>query len=140
MWSFTKIQKEISRHAVGTGDRLMYRPEVVDLLLNLIPRQIPVDEAYYLASNPDVSKAVENGIVRSGTEHFIEHGYFEDRLPMAISIDEADYLSRYPDVREGVDEGRVASATAHWKDYGRFEGRTALLKVEEPHLEIRKRA
>ena len=132
MWSFTRIQKEVAKYAVGSGDKLMYRPEVVDVLLNMIPRSIPVDEAYYLERNPDVEKAIESGELNSAAEHYVEHGFFEDRLPMAFAVDESDYLRRYPDVAEGVENGRIESATAHWIGYGRFEGRSALLRFEPP--------
>lgn len=140
MWSFTRIQKEVAKYAVGSGDKLMYKPEVVDVLLNLIPRSIPVDERYYLDRNPDVEKAIESGELKSAAEHYVEHGFFEDRLPMAFAVDEADYLHRYPDVAESIGTEEIESATAHWIGYGRFEGRMAFLRIEAAQPNIRKRA
>lgn len=36
-------------------------------------------EKNYLANNPDVAKAVEEGIFSSGLEHYKRHGHTEDR-------------------------------------------------------------
>jgi hypothetical protein len=38
-----------------------------------------VDERHYLAAHPDVGAAVDQGHLRSGTEHYIISGYFERR-------------------------------------------------------------
>jgi hypothetical protein len=96
--------------------------------MNLIPRVIPVDEEFYLATYEDVKEAIEKGVLKSGAQHFAEHGFFEDRLPMKVIVDEEDYLGRYPDVAKGIVDGAVASGTEHWLKYGRYEGRTAVLQ------------
>lgn len=38
------------------------------------------DEQRYLAENPDVAEAVANGTLKSGLEHFLQHGKQEGRL------------------------------------------------------------
>ncbi|MEX0409731.1 hypothetical protein ABGN05_29240 [Aquibium sp. LZ166] len=38
-----------------------------------------IDEDAYLAENPDVATAVENGDFESATAHYLQFGYFEGR-------------------------------------------------------------
>lgn len=97
------------------------------MLLNIIPRSIPVDEGYYTSKYPDVKEAVDRGEFKSSAQHFFEHGFFEDRIPMNVEIDREDYLERYPDVADAIRDGEVESAMEHWLAYGRHEGRTAIL-------------
>lgn len=54
--------------------------EFVDVIRMFLPL-MPFNEAWYLENNPDVAEAVRAGDMRSGREHFAEHGYFEGRLP-----------------------------------------------------------
>lgn len=37
------------------------------------------DESAYLEQNPDLVDALQNGMIRSGWEHFVDYGYYEDR-------------------------------------------------------------
>ena len=90
--------------------------------------------------NEDVREAVESGAVKNGAQHYIEHGFFEDRLPMSVMIDSEDYLTRYPDVAEGVEKGEVKDATTHWMLYGRHEGRTATLQMTPIYRKLPKKA
>ena len=46
-----------------------------------IPSRPNVDEAWYLATYPDVARAVREGRVKSAYDHFIENGYGEGRRP-----------------------------------------------------------
>lgn len=41
--------------------------------------EINFDEQYYLTQNPDVKSLVEQGILSSGFEHYIEVGQFQQR-------------------------------------------------------------
>jgi FkbM family methyltransferase len=40
------------------------------------------NEAFYLQQYPDVARAVEIGMFRSGWAHFVQYGQFENRLPV----------------------------------------------------------
>ena len=84
---------------------------------------LPVDEAWYLETYPDVARGMASGTVASARQHFVEDGYFEGRLPSPPEVDEAWYLSRHPDVAEGVGAGRIKSATHHFIHDGYKEGR-----------------
>jgi FkbM family methyltransferase len=92
-----------------------------------------VDEAWYLASNPDVAEAVANGRLRSATEHYVWHGHDEHRLPRPIAVDEAFYFDRYPDVREAVAAGIFGSAQAHFDFVGYREGRLPAAPAKPNH-------
>jgi hypothetical protein len=126
-WNFDKLQREIVSRGVKTDAGTYYPQEVVDRLFEVIARSIPVDEGFYLASNPDIDEALKAGDISSAAQHFVEHGFYEDRLPCSVLINEDDYLARYPDVAAGIEDGSLASATDHWIRYGRFEGRLAYL-------------
>lgn len=82
-----------------------------------------------MKKNSDIKEAIGAGDIRSAAEHFISHGFFENRPPSDVTIDEADYFEKYPDVMEAVNKGDIESATEHWLRFGRFEGRNALLLV-----------
>jgi hypothetical protein len=84
---------------------------------------VPVDENWYLDRNPDVRSAVDLGLLSSGRQHFIECGYFEDRLPFAVEVDELFYLNTNPDVRAAHERGEIQSVQAHFDHTGYLEGR-----------------
>ena len=48
-----------------------------------------VDENHYLTMHEDVRKAVEDGGIASGTEHYIVQGYFERRRARLINCGES---------------------------------------------------
>jgi hypothetical protein len=48
-------------------------------VIRIFVRRYPFDEEWYRAAYPDVDEAVRNGLVASGFEHFVEHGFFERR-------------------------------------------------------------
>ncbi len=84
---------------------------------------VHVDEAWYLDRNPDIAKAIRDGIVKSGKDHFVNDGYFEGRMPYPIKVDEAWYLAQYPEVAEAVRNGLMESAQRHFEEHGYREGR-----------------
>ena len=84
---------------------------------------VEVDEAWYLETNPDVAAEVKSGGLKSGREHYITAGYFENRLPRPVEVDEDWYLAEYPDVAEAIRGGVLPSAAVHFKRSGFLEGR-----------------
>ena len=81
------------------------------------------DEAWYLTTYPDVAETVRSGSVKSGYDHFIEHGFKEGRVPIKPIFDEAWYLTTYPDAAEAVRSGRAKSGYDHFIEFGYAEGR-----------------
>lgn len=94
------------------------------LLLPLLG-EIHVDEEWYRSTNADVDEAIRAGRLRLAREHYVNAGYFEDRLPHPIAVDEAWYLAEYTDVAEAVRRGTFNSAMHHFIVRGFSEGRLA---------------
>jgi hypothetical protein len=92
-------------------------------IIRQILQAVPVDEAWYRATYPDVAEAIAFGEYRDAREHFIQHGYIEGRRPFPMQVDEAWYLGSNPDVIEGIESGRFESAQAHFMQHGYEEGR-----------------
>ena len=84
---------------------------------------IEVDDAFYLARNPDVAEGIRKGTIRSAQEHFVDHGYFEGRLPYRIEVDEKWYLQTHPDIAETLRGGEYKSGQDHFDGPGYSEGR-----------------
>jgi hypothetical protein len=84
---------------------------------------IKFDEAWYLSKYPDVKDAVKRGIIASGREHYMAHGFYEHRMPTAIVVNEKWYLESYPDIAEAIRSGIYRSAQAHFDQAGFREGR-----------------
>jgi hypothetical protein len=94
-------------------------------LLRPLLKEVDVDEDWYRAFNPDVDKAIAEGIFSSAREHYVTAGYFEDRLPRPIVVDPIWYLKSYPDVAEAIRMGKFTSAQQHFEESGFREGRLA---------------
>jgi len=95
---------------------------LVELLQALLIR-VHVDENWYLATYPDVAGAVKRGDMKSGRDHFIRSGYFENRLPAPIRVDERWYLDEYPDVAGAIKSGAFRNGQQHFERNGFKEGR-----------------
>ena len=98
------------------------RSIIVDLFSFLLER-VQFDEEYYRNSNPDLASAEKSGQITSLHTHYMEHGYFENRLPCRVDVDVAFYTETYPDVGDAVIAGRVASPAWHFETFGFREGR-----------------
>jgi hypothetical protein len=92
-------------------------------ILRMMISGIVVDEAWYLKEHEDIARAIADGAVASARQHFLDDGYFEDRLPFPMPVDERWYLEHYPDVAESVRKGVVGSAEQHFAEDGYREGR-----------------
>jgi hypothetical protein len=93
------------------------------LLLRKFLLAVPVDEAWYRATYPDVDEAIRTGAYRNAQQHFINNGYFEGRRPFRPEVDEDWYLTAHPDVRASIDRGELPSAQEHFIRSGYDEGR-----------------
>lgn len=85
--------------------------------------KICVDEEWYKYNYPDIALAIAEGHFQSARQHYVEFGFFEDRLPRFIEVDAEFYLTQYPDVNAGVQAGTISSAQWHFEHYGFREGR-----------------
>jgi hypothetical protein len=84
---------------------------------------IEVDEKWYLEQYPDIAAAIEQGIVTSAQEHFVNDGYFEGRRPFPIRVNERWYLMNNTGVADYVRQGRLVSGQQHFDENGYDEGR-----------------
>jgi hypothetical protein len=101
--------------------------EDLQKLIKTLLSIVQVDEAYYLARNPDVAEGIAVGAIRSAQEHFVDHGYFEGRQPYPLKVDEDWYLTTHADVADTVRKGEYPSAQAHFDGPGYPEGRAPFL-------------
>ncbi len=86
---------------------------------------VEVDEKWYLEFNSDVRVAFRQGKFASAREHYLNSGYFEDRLPRPMKVDADWYLKTYPDVAEAIRNKKCDSAQEHFEKNGFKEGRKA---------------
>lgn len=120
---FEALRRTLTVTTRGSEKRVEMPYEQLVSLLKQVLSGIAVDEAWYLANNEDIAKAVRKGTIASPTQHFIEDGYFEGRAPFPMKVDEAWYLAQYPDVAEGIRRRAIPSAQAHFDQNGYREGR-----------------
>jgi hypothetical protein len=92
-------------------------------LLRCVLVQVEVDEDWYRSYYRDVDEAIKAGNVSSARQHYINAGYFENRLPRKVVVNERWYLEEYPDVAAAIKFGAFSSATAHFERDGFKEGR-----------------
>jgi hypothetical protein len=95
---------------------------MMNLMMPMLER-VPVDEAWYTTTYPDVGTAIKGSVVANATDHYRRFGYYEHRMPYAITVDEAWYLKEYPDIREAVTAKTFTSGQAHFNLVGFGEGR-----------------
>ena len=91
------------------------------------------DEAFYLASNPDVVTGVISGKFPSGKVHFEQKGEAEGRLGArgvqprqrldVENFSEEYYLAQFPDLALAVKDGKFPSGLSHYTQHGIAEGR-----------------
>jgi hypothetical protein len=115
---FLKNGTSISPDYVALPEALMRR-----LLVAAIRQKGEFDERYYLETYSDIANAVRSKKIASGFDHYVETGYFENRLPRRLVVDEAYYIQENHDVAEGIRRGIVKNAQDHFDNAGFAEGR-----------------
>jgi len=93
------------------------------LLTGAVRSKNVFDERFYLEMYPDIAAAVQSKKIKNGFEHYVDTGYFENRLPRKLMVDERYYLETNPDVADAIKKGRVKSAQDHFNHAGFTEGR-----------------
>lgn len=89
------------------------------------------NESFYLARNPDVAIAVNQGLIGTGWQHYLYFGRHEGRSTEAPDdyefFNELYYLANNPDVARAVNAGLgIGSGWHHYTTHGKSEGRTYL--------------
>lgn len=80
------------------------------------------NEAFYLATYPDIRDGVRAGYFACGFEHFALHGAQEGRQGCAF-FNERGYLEVNPDVAGAIKGGYLRSGESHFVRHGQQEGR-----------------
>jgi hypothetical protein len=93
------------------------------LLVGAIQNKAVFDERFYLDNYPDIVAAVRSRKIKNGLEHYLETGYFENRVPSKLIVDERYYLQENPDVANAIRKGKVNNAQEHFEHTGFNEGR-----------------
>lgn len=102
----------------GFAGTINYTPvEIANILIAHL-----YDDTYYLNLYPDVKAAVNNGLIASGYDHFINFGQDEGRNP-SILYNETFYLSQNPDVANAVTNHLFSSGFEHYLYFGQNEAR-----------------
>ena len=105
-------------HDVVTLDRgylaVLLRPQI---------EKIWFDEDYYRESNPDIHDAELRGEIPDLHVHYLNFGFFENRLPCPVEVDGFFYARAYPDVAVALLENRTPSCQTHFEMSGFAEGR-----------------
>ena len=113
----------IGSNGNGNKGRIDMKYDDFTDLIKLMLRAVAVDEAWYCSRYPDVAKAIKAGTYKSAKHHFVEEGYFEDRLPYEFFVDEEWYMANYPDIAIGIKAGSLESPKEHFMSHGYKEGR-----------------
>jgi hypothetical protein len=123
MMRFGEIKREYNLAWPPTSTDITFPATLVRDLLRFALQHVQFDERYYLRSNPDVADALADGLFTDAHSHYVEFGYFEDRLPFEVEVDNAFYYRASPDIKACVDNGTIPSAQARFERHGYKEGR-----------------
>ncbi len=83
--------------------------------------EIGFDEEWYLATNPDVARAVAAGGVDTGLTHYLTHGREEGRRPHP-TFDASWYLRAYPSAVDEAGSDAPEALEQHYHERGQFRG------------------
>jgi hypothetical protein len=113
----------VGRDRLGSRAKIAIDARLLRKLLMTLAATMPFDEAFYLATYPDLAEAHASGGIKDLHTHFAEVGYFEGRVGSRPEVDEAYYTTTYPDVAQAILRGDVPSGTEHYLRAGMAEGR-----------------
>jgi hypothetical protein len=126
LMSFGAIKRSCAVTWPMTSSSLSLPVDLFRDLLRCALEIVKFDEDYYLHLYPDVGDALANGLFQNARHHYVEFGYFEDRLPFRVEVDEAFYFWAYPDVKMEVRQQSFPSAQVQFELCGHKEGRLPL--------------
>lgn len=112
-----------AKSAARENSRVWLDMELLTALLRALADAISVDDAWYCERYPDVADGIRKGEFKSAKHHYVEFGYFEDRLPQYFEVDDQFYRGTYPDIAEQLDASELPSSQEHFELYGFKEGR-----------------
>jgi hypothetical protein len=120
---FDLIRRSVEISTVKGELRVNVSYEEFIRILKMMIAGVEVNDEWYTKAYEDIGKAIQDGIVQSPQQHFVDDGYFEGRLPFPMRVDEKWYLQQNPDVADSVRRGALPSGQAHFDEDGYREGR-----------------
>jgi hypothetical protein len=99
---------------------LRQRAEAPRVERSLEPLLAALDEDHYLSTYSDVVDSIRAGIFASGREHYIRHGFAEQRLP--FPLDRRWYAVQYPLAAMEVAQCDYADFAHHYVVVGKLRG------------------
>jgi hypothetical protein len=121
--NFGTLRRENSPAWLILSEEIVVKSNLFRSVLRLALEHVCVDERYYLRTYPDVQEALARDLFTGPRHHYLEFGYFEDRLPFQVEVDENFYFRSNPDIKASVDGGLIPSAQVHFERHGYKEGR-----------------
>lgn len=109
---------QIDAETVETNASVTIPAPLFKKLLSIAAAAAPLDEKAYLASYPDVAKAISSGVFKSARNHYATAGYFESRIEGTAGFDAIFYREEYEDIPRDT-----VAATTHYFQTGVFEWR-----------------
>ncbi|MCT7958907.1 hypothetical protein [Laspinema palackyanum] len=94
------------------------------------------DESYYLAQNPDVVEAINQGGFSSAFQHYQLLGAAEERAPSYL-FDPQYYAQQNPDVVAAVEGGEFSSLVQHFIEVGASESRSSTFLFSDSFYQTR---
>jgi hypothetical protein len=119
-----KAKAQIKGWENGHHTLTISREGLVELLRPFL-KKIDFDEAWYLETYPDVAEGLVNQQISSGLDHYLNFGYFENRLPNGTDFDPVHYANSNLDVLEVFGREKPESLVQHFIENGYAEGRSA---------------
>jgi N-acetylmuramoyl-L-alanine amidase len=110
-----------------TGETIQSQPEEpTQPTLDMSRLPLDFNEQFYRYANPDVDKAIKDGIFPSASYHYCLYGYsdkptriYKPTLPNDWSSD--GYMSLNEDIRQAVENKSIPSPSWHWIVQGWIE-------------------
>jgi hypothetical protein len=122
--SFSAMRKVVALPFPYGPQPVAVSPDLMTALLKTLASTIVVNQAWYCEVNPDIARAIAAGLFKDAQHHYIEFGYFEDRLPRFINVDDDYYRAENQDVAAGIASGEIPSSQWHFEQHGFREGRS----------------
>ena len=79
-FSTLKGRTQTVRNETG-GSSYILSEELLRSILREVTSRVDFDEKWYCQFYPDIGRAVATSAIPSGRHHYVEKGYFENRMP-----------------------------------------------------------
>jgi hypothetical protein len=124
-FSFFGRALKLTPEDLNTNKNVEIPVELFKFFIATIVSQGFFDERWYLETNPDVQRAIDEHEIDSGLEHYLSTGYYEGRQPGRFPVDVNWYIEYYPDLKQALEDKTILDPVDHFSHSGYFEGRVS---------------